>query len=107
MSLFSSTNQNTLTITPLSTARAKPNGQIHAILRLLVTGVVLCLVMVLTVISIFAVRLRPAPTFPGTQTGENHNTPRFVEALDSLQNSVYNSDHFIFQRGGDNHGTGC
>jgi hypothetical protein len=86
MSLFSNTNQQNLTPIPVKAVQYR-HVAASAPFRLLSLGVVLGFLLVMVAVSIFFVQLRPVPPLPGTQTGETRNTPRFVQALDTLHKS--------------------
>jgi len=103
MSLFSDTSKKALTPTPVLTAPAGYAGEANAIFRLLSLSVLISLLMALTMVSIFVVRLRPVPTSPGTQSGENRSTPQFVRALDSLHKSQESPT--LNMKGGEDHDT--
>lgn len=101
MSLFSDTNKKSLTPNPLNTAPAGNSGEADAIFRLLSLSVILSLIIGLTMVSIFMVRLCPVPNSPGTQSDENRSFPQFVQALDSLQKSDISPATFL--KGGEVH----
>ena len=102
MSLFSDTDRKTLTPTLADSVPADSGGgEPHAIFRLMSFGAILSLLMALTVVSIFVVRLHPSPALPGTQSGQQDNSPRMVRVLDQYQNLQSPLPYSKDQGGGD------
>ncbi len=107
MSLFSKTNPEILTTTPITTARVGSSDSDTALLRLLSLSVVLGLLIMMAVVAIFVVRLHPVPAFPGTRTGENQDKPKMVKALDTLRFSRLPSPTLSIGKGGDLNDSHC
>lgn len=103
MSLFSSTDPKTLTPTHIKTAPLNGSHESTAVFRLVSFSVLLSLLMALTVISIFVVRLRPVPSFPGTHTDDSGSMPRFVQALDTLHDNSDNACSISVSKGGEHY----
>jgi hypothetical protein len=92
MSLFSNPEYIILTPIPARAAVACTDSGNYAVIKSLLMAAVLGAVLFMTVLSILFMHLGQVPSFPGTHTGRNHDKPRMVQALDTLQN---NSDCFI------------